>query len=98
MARGYAGKGRLRPGSMSPSASSLRASSATCWRRRPSPASERENTSKFMRPFGAYSVKRPVSSTSCPTRSAMPAALKRLFHIMHGSAARSSFTVKYTAL
>ena len=51
-----------------------------------------------MRPFGAYSVKRPVSSTSCPTRSAMPAALKRLFHIMHGSAARSSFTVKYTAL
>lgn len=33
-----AGIGRLRAGSMSPSCSSLRASSATCWRRTPSPA------------------------------------------------------------
>lgn len=43
-------------------------------RRRPSPASATENTSKFMRPFAAYSVKRPVSSTSAPTRSSTPLA------------------------
>ena len=51
-----------------------------------------------MRPFGAYSVKRPVSSTSWPTVSATPVAWNRLFHIMHGSEALWSFTVKYTAL
>ena len=75
MVSGNCGMGSLRAGSMSPSASSLRASAATWARRRPSPASSIENTSKFMRPLAAYSVNLPVSSTSCPTARSTPEAL-----------------------
>ena len=74
MEAGSCGSARLRAASMSPSACSLLARLATWRRRLPSPASATENTSKFMRPFGAYSVNRPVSSTSMPTESDTPAA------------------------
>ena len=52
---------RLRSGAMRPSASSLRASSATCWRSRPSPATETRLAMNERRPEPTYTSNLPAS-------------------------------------
>ena len=94
MRSGKAGSGFFRSEDTSPSDSSFFARLATCILSLPSPASSSENASKFMRPFAAYSVKRPVASTRLPTCRSNPQDAYLLFHIMQGSAALLSLTVK----
>ena len=83
---------------MRPSACSLRANSATSIRSLPSPASDKRLTSKFIVPRAAYRLKKPETSTSCPTSRSSQLARYKSFHIRHLRAEERSLIVKYTAL
>ena len=63
------GMGRWRSVAMSPSASSLRASSATCWRRSPSPATEMRLAMNESLPEPTYTSNLPASCSCMPSRS-----------------------------